>query len=676
MAWFALRGSIFIFVISFLLSISRAFAQNQQPSAASPDLKNMSLEQLSQIDVTTPSKGPVSAMRTPAAVYVITGEDIKRSGATTIPDALRLAPGVEVAQIDANKWSVGIRGFGTRLTRDVLVLIDGREVYTPLFAGTYWEVQNVMLEDVDRIEVIRGPGGTIWGPNAVNGVINIITKSTKETLGTYASGGGGNQEQGFGNVRYGGETSGGLTYRAYGMGFTRGPEYHPDGNNFDDWREMQGGFRAEWGDATSGAFIVQGDIYDEKAGERVQAVTYAPPYEQNVDGNAFLSGGNINLRWSRKLKGGGDIQFQAYYDRTDRYEPNLAERRNTYSFDFTAHQPAGRRQVVTWGLSGRFSHANNPAVLDGLEFLPQQRTDNLFTAFFQDEISLAERRLTFTVGTKLLHTNFTGINFEPSARLLWTPSERETFWAAYTHAVRTPSDAEENFYLSGFTGTFANGLPVMARFNANPDFAPEQMNGYESGFRRLLGSSFYIDIASFYNHYHDLFDEEIAGAIFLEENPPPEHYLLPAIFGNGLLGTTKGVEAAPEWRPTSRWRLRGTYSYLYMNISKAPHSGDLGTAPGIVGASPQHEATVQSLFDISKTFQLDLTYRYVSQLPAQSVPSYSTADVRFLWRLPHKLEFSVVGRNLFQPYHVEYAGDPDTLVGIQRSGYLMLSWGR
>ena len=207
----------------------------------------MSLEELSQIEVTTPSKEPVKAFQTPAAIYVITGEDIRRSGATSIPEALRLAPGVEVARIDGSKWSVGIRGFGTRLSRSVLVLIDGRSVYTPLFAGTYWEVQDTLLEDIDRIEVIRGPGGTIWGPNAVNGVINIITKSTKDTQGTFVSVGGGNEEQGFANFRYGGGNDKGLTYRVYAKGYTRGPEYHVvDHANFDDWRGVQSGFRMDW----------------------------------------------------------------------------------------------------------------------------------------------------------------------------------------------------------------------------------------------------------------------------------------------------------------------------------------------------------------------------------------------------------------------------------------------
>jgi iron complex outermembrane receptor protein len=254
-------------------------------------LKILSLEQLSQIEVTTPSKEPVRAFATPSAIYVITGEDIRRSGALNVPEALRLAPGVEVARIDGNKWSIGIRGFGSRLTRSVLVLIDGRTVYTPLFDGTYWEVQNTMMEDIDRIEVIRGPGGTIWGPNAVNGVINIITKDTKDTRGFLASAGGGNEAQGFGNFRYGGGNDKGFNYRFYGMGFTNSPESHSDGRNFDDWRNVQGGFRMDWNENNRDTFTLQGDVYDEVAGESVVATSYTQPFPRLSTAMRFFPAG-------------------------------------------------------------------------------------------------------------------------------------------------------------------------------------------------------------------------------------------------------------------------------------------------------------------------------------------------------------------------------------------------
>lgn len=665
-------GVLFLLVI--LVPLARAQSDTNPTSPAA--LKNLSLEELSQIEVTTPSKAPVAAFRTPDAVYVITGEDIRRSGATNIPEALRLAPGVEVARIDANNWSIGIRGFGSNLTRSVLVLIDGRSVYTQLFAGTNWDVQNTLMDDIDRIEVIRGPGGTIWGPNAVDGVINIITKDSKDTQGMLVSAGGGNEEQGFANLRYGGGNGKDFTYRVYGMGFTRGPEYHPDGRNFDDWRNVQGGFRMDW-KRQRDAFTLQGDLYDEEAGKSVGATSYTPPYSQIIDSNALLSGGNVMGRWKRILSDGDDIQIQAYYDRTHREAANFAEIRNTFDIDFLQRLRLPARQEVSWGLGARVDPVNDQVVVTGLQFIPNQRTDYLLTAFVQDEVGLVEGRLALTLGTKLLRTNFSSdIDLEPSARLLWTPDDKQTIWAAFTHALRTPSDGEDNFNLLGFVSTTANGTPFFARFNANSDFAAEQMNGYELGYRRLLGKKFYVDITGYYNHYHDLFSEELAGPIFLETTPAPAHLLLPAQFRNGLLGYTKGVEIAPEWRPTANWRLRGSYSYLHMNLGKAPNSGDVGTAPIIVGSSPQHEVTVSSAWDLSKKLQLDLTFRYVSALPGQLVPAYSTGDARVGWKFSRQVELSVAGQNLLQPWHFEYGGDPGPLVGIRRSVYAKLTWTR
>jgi len=668
-------------LLCLLLASVLGTAQGDEPQPASGQtgpaaLKKLSLEELSQIEVTTPSKEPTKVLQTAAAIYVITGEDIRRSGATCIPEALRLAPGVEVARIDSNKWSIGIRGFGSRLTRSVLVLIDGRTVFTPLFDGTYWEVQDTEMEDIDRIEVIRGPGATIWGPNAVNGVINVITKDTKDTRGLLASAGGGNLEQGFADFRYGGGNGDDFNYRIYGKGFTRGPEDHPDGSNFDDWRAMQTGFRIDWKENDRDTFTVQGDAYDEVAGESVQATSYTQPYSQIVDANAYLSGGNVMAHWKRALSEDNDIQVQVYYDRTNRHEPNFGELRNTFDIDFLQRLRVLRWNQVTWGLGARVSPVDDIEVVSGLTFLPFKRTDELFTAFFQDEVGLVDHRLSLTLGTKLLRTNFTDFGVEPSARLLWTPSQKQTVWAAVTHALRTPSDSEENFYLLGLVSITSNGTPYFARFNANHNFAPEQLNGYEVGYRDLWGKNFYVDVAAFYNHYHDLFSEDITGPPYLETTPEPVHFLLPAQFGNGLLGYTKGVEIAPEWRPKSFLRLRGSYSFLHMNLGKAPNSEDVGTAPGIVGSSPGHEASVRLGVDFSKRLQLDLDYRYVSPLPAHLVPAYSTGDARFGWRISRQFEISFVGQNLLQPSHPEDGGDPGPLVLIKRGAYARLTWSK
>jgi iron complex outermembrane receptor protein len=644
-------------------------------------LKNLSLDQLSQIEVTSPSKEPTPAFRSPVAIYVITGDDIRRSGVTTLPDALRLAPGVEVAQIDGSKWSVGIRGFGTRLSRDVLVLIDGRTVYTPLVAGTYWEVQDTLLEDIDRIEVIRGPGGTIWGPNAVNGVINIITKSAKDTKGTFVSAGGGDQEQGLLNYRYGGDNGNGLDYRFYAKAFDRGPEEHPDHDNFDHWAGAQGGFRMDWTGGPRDSFTLQGDGYAQEDGERVTYSTYVPPVNGVLDGYADASGGNVLFRWTRTLTDADNFQLQVFYDRTNRQEPNFGEDRDTGDIDFIERTKLSSRQELLFGAGVRFSDGRFNEAVSGLVFYPFNRLDWLASAFFEDDISLVRDKLALDLGSKLLRTNYTnGVSFQPSVRLLWTPSDRQTFWAAYTHALRTPSDSEEDFYLSSYQGT-ANGLPIYARFGPNPDFAPEQLNGYEAGFRQLITKRLYVDVDAFYNHYHDLFSENLAGPLFSVQTSlpfpapaaPPVYLLIPAQFQNALYGLTKGFEISPEWRPASFWRVRGSYSFLHMNLGAQP-AGLASPPSATTGASPQHEANVESSLDLGKKLQLDLTYRFVSSLPAQSVPSYSTGDARVAWRLTRRVVFSVTGRNLFQRYHVEYVGDPGPPVGIIRNVYAGLTF--
>lgn len=667
--WFALSAT------GFASLHGQASAPGTPLMAQGPDLKHMSLEQLSQIEVTTPSKQPEKISRTPAAIYVITADDIRRAGVNSIPEALRLAPGVEVARIDADKWSIGIRGFGSRLTRDVLVLIDGRTVYTTLLAGTYWEVQDVLLEDVDRIEVIRGPGGTIWGPNAVNGVINIITKRATQTHGLLVSGGGGNQAQGFLNFRYGaGDDK--LSYRIYGKTFNRAPEYHSDGRNFDRWRAVQGGFRMDWRRNYRERFTLEGDMYYQQAGESVVAVSYTQPYQQIIDNPAILSGGNILGRWEHDISDRNSFQVQIYYDRTNRHEPNFADLRDTFDLDYIHHYQWRGRHMFTWGLGTRYSLGNDIQVVSGLTFSPAKRLDDLLTAFVQDEIALVPNRLSLTLGSKFLHTNFSEFKPEPSARLLWTATKTTSFWAAATHAVRTPSDAEHDFYLSGFLSVLPSGEPFFARFNANRNFRPEQLNGYELGYRQLIGKTLYVDVASFYNHYNNLFSEDITGTPFQEDTPPPMHLLLPAEFGNGLEGNTKGVEIAPEWRPTPWWRLRASYSYLHMDIRKSPGSLDIGTAPIIEGSSPAHQLFAQTSFDISKKFALDFDYRFVSALPQKTVHAYSTADARFSWQVAKQWDLELVGRNLLQPYHFEYMDDPGPLVGIRREGFVKLTWTR
>jgi len=638
------------------------------------ELKQLSLEQLGNIEVISVTKTPESVWNTPAAIYVITQEDIQRSGATNIPEALRLAPGVEVARINSDTWAIGIRGFGTRLSRSVLVLIDGRSVYSPLLAGVYWEVQDTLMEDIERIEVIRGPGGTIWGPNAVNGVINIITKNSKETQGGLLAGGGGNVQRGFGEARYGGSAGHDLTYRVYGKGFGREPQYHPDGHNYDSWQAGQAGFRMDWARNDRDSFSWQGDVYNQDFGESNSITTYEPPQTFIKDGYGSLSGGSLLWRWRRTQGEKKDFQIDAYYARDNRHELNFGDLRNTFDVDYLQRTPL-KRQELSWGASIDISHGYNPVVASGLYFLPQARTDSLYTGFIQDEIALKPNQMQLVLGSKVLKTNYTGLLFEPSVRFLYTPTATQTLWAAFTRAVRTPADVERDFYLSSYLGPASNGLPFFARFNANPNFRSEYLNGYELGYRRLVKKKLYVDVAAFFNQYSNLFSEELTGGPALEDEPPPEHVIVTAQFGNSYKATTEGGEIVAQWQPMNFWRLSGSYSFLEMHIQVAnPSTVNVGSPLTTQGSSPQHQVLVQSWFNLPNSITLDPQVRYVSSLPGLMVPAYTTADVTVGWSPTKQLLLQAVGQNLLQPWHYEFAYDPQGPVGIRRSIFGKIEW--
>jgi iron complex outermembrane receptor protein len=671
-------ANILTLLLSFMVAVQPNWAQATQ-SLAQPatDLKQLSLEQLGNVEVTTASKEPEQVWQTPAAIYVLTQEDIRRSGATSIPELLQLVPGVEVAQVDSDHWSVSIRGFGAVLASKILVLIDGRSVYTPLFAGVYWEAQATPLEDIERIEVIRGPGGTIWGDNAVDGVINIITKSSEDTHGILVSAGGGNADQHMETVRYGGGNSQGFNYRVYGMGFGRSPESHPNGVNFDDWRMGQAGFRTDWTKNTRDTFTVQGDVYDEVAGEAATYALYSPPSQVNAYGNADLWGGNVLGRWKHVYSDKSDFQIQAYYDHTHHFEPEFGENRDTFDVDFLDHLTLPGQQEVLWGFGARVSPSTIIQRVPTIDFLPHHLTDQLYSGFVQDEIPFFEHRLSLLVGSKFEHNQYTGFDAQPSVRLMWNPTPHQTMWASFTRAVSTPSRIDEDVQLSDFAGI--SGVPFYLRVLGNSQFAPEKLTAYEVGYRTLLTPKLYVDLAVFHNYYNNLYSFQVeANDLFLETSPPspgfPGRAVLPLLTTNGIAGSANGFELAPEWKPTSWWQLKVSYSYLSMQLKNRSWSNDPTSVAGYDGSSPRHEATIESLLNLPKKLEFDQTYRYVSALPAQQVGSYITANVRLGWHINRQLELSVVGQNLMQPNHAEFGGDPAGLVGVMRSAYAKITW--
>lgn len=645
-----------------------------EPARSPQQLKSLSLEQLGNIEVTTVSKQPEEVWRTPAAITVITQADIRRSGATTLPDMLRMIPGVEVARMQSDQWAVGIRGFNSQFSKGLLVLIDGRSVYTPLFEGVYWDVQDTMLQDIDRIEVIRGPGGTIWGANAVNGVINIITKRPRDTQGVVASVESGNVSHFIGEAREGFHPAPDVYARIYAKGFTRGPEDNPGHDPYDEWHQARGGFRAEWNPTGRDRVTFQGDIYQGQSGGQFAIGQYLPPAQLTVDDMEAVSGGNLLLRWERALAHGNDFYLRGYFDRTNRQTAQFGETRNTFDVDFIDHIGSLPRQDVILGLGLRESPSQIIQTRATVDFEPHRMTDYVYSAFAQDTFSLLPDRLALTLGSKFEDNNFTGFEVQPNARLLWTPRDHMTFWGAVTRAVRTPGRLDRDLQLTGYSPVdpVIPSLPFFVRVEGDPTFQSEVLIGYELGYRQLLSRKLYVDVASFHNQYDDL--ESYGAASFSVGTTPLTYLLLNVPYANGIKGTTDGLEIAPDWKPVRWWALRGTFSHLHMDLRPKTGYSDTGTVASDDGSSPHRQASLQSMFTLPHGVEFDQDYRFVSRLPAQNVRSYQTADAHLAWSLGHHYTLAMNGRNLLQPHHKEFTGDNGNAVGIRRSLYASLTW--
>jgi iron complex outermembrane receptor protein len=592
---------------------------------------------------------------------------------------LRLAPGVQVARIDADHWSIAIRGLAGQFSKDLLVMIDGRSIYTPLFAGVYWDQQDVVMEDVERIEVIRGPGGTIWGANAVNGVINIITRSSENTHGAMVSLGGGNVDQGIGTVRYGGTLGNDFNYRVYATGSIRAPEYHSDGDDFDHWRMGQVGFRTDWKSGENDSFTFQGDTYMAGSGE----ISYLPSFSTSASSPAAaelietsvapVSGGNLLARWQHTTGDGSDIQIQAYFDRTNRVDLEGGETRDTFDVDYVQHARIHGNHNITWGLGARVSPSHFIQTNPGINFLPNDQTDSIYSGFLQYELPIVRDKLTLTVGSKVEYNNFSHFEYEPSARVLWSLSQNQSIWAAVTRAVRTPSrqDEDVSFAILALPQPYPSPS-VYFEVVGNPNAKSEQLIGYEVGYRTQVNKDLYIDFTAFYNNYSGL---QGYGPYGISENPSLNALFFVLPYANIIEGHTVGGEIAPDWKITHWWQLRGSYSYLDMSLRDQPGNTDVGNLISTyLESSPHNVTSFQSLFNLPKHFELDATYRYSGRILEDNVNPYSTADLRLGWHFAESLDFSVVGQNLLSPYHAEFGGDPGPLVGIKRSAFAKVTW--
>ena len=603
-------------------------------------LKKLSLEELMDIEVVSVSRSPQKLTEVASAIQVLTNEDIRRSGATRLPEALRLASNLIVAQSNSHDWGITARGFnGAPLANNtsankLLVMIDGRTVYSPLFGGVFWDVQNVLLEDIERIEVVSGPGGTLWDANAVNGVINIITRTAADTQGLYATVGVGSFLRNHAALRYGVALNDKLFLRLYGQRYDQERTIPIDGNerDIDDWDMNQGGFRMDFAPDSKNQLTFQGDFYNGR---------------EIVDNGDEVDGQNLMVRWSRNISETSNVAAQLYYDRTWRYLPlaDFGEELHTYDGDFQHRFALGEQNNFLWGIGFRVMQDiinNSPA----LSFDPAKRNMDFLSAFIQDQITLAPRRLQLTLGTKILHNVYSGWELQPSGRMAWTPDDRNTIWMAVSRSVRTPTrwDADEV-------------TPII--LTPGNRFDSEKVRSYELGYRLEPLEKVSFSLATYFNQYDDLRS--------INENPdgPPE-----LIFANDQRAESMGLEISGNYFASSSWRLRGGYTFLRTKIWSTNETV-MPYAAAFEAIDPKSRFIFQSILDITKSLDLDLTGRYVHHLEqtpfTPQVPSYLTFDARLAWQI-RKFTLALIGQNLLERNHLEFGSRK-----IPRSYYAKLT---
>jgi iron complex outermembrane receptor protein len=629
-----------LYVCISLADMPFAYGQDQASISSASALKQLSIEELMNIEVTLPSRTPVKLTEVASAIQVITREDILRSGATSLPEALRLASNLQVAQYNSNAWIISARGFNTLFANKLLVMIDGRTVYTPLFGGVVWDMQNVLLEDVERIEVVSGPGGTLWGANAVNGIINIITRSTTETKGTYVSALAGNFIHHAVSARYGGNINKALSYRVYADNTERNSTSRSDGSdNTDAWKRSQAGFRMDWQASERDALTFQGDFY--------QGEIETEPAKSPFDGQ------NIRAHWTHTFSETSSIVAQAYGDRywTDDVTGALADQLQTLDFDFQHQFSLGTRHALVWGADYRnvSDHALNRTIYVGL--LPARKDLSIISGFVQDAIRFGDNAK-FMLGTKVLHNVYTGIELQPSARFSYSIGGENLLWMAVSRAIRAPSRFDVDYYLPTYPVP-----PPGPSVAGGPNFTSEKLIAYEAGYRFQPNEKSTFSVAGFYNVYNDLYSvEALPGTLTYQ-------------IQNGSEGESWGGEFTGTYQVLDGWRVRIGYTYFDKDIrSKPGHTFD----PSYLANDTRNHALLQSMLNLSRGFHFDLIARYLDYLPktlaTPQVPEYFTFDARLALEVKH-FEFSIVGQNLREKEHLEFGA-----IKIPRSVYGKVEW--
>ena len=633
----------------------------------------MSIEQLMQVKVISAGKKEQALVDTATAVFVITQEEIRRSGVTSVPEALRLAPGVQVARISANSWAITIRGFNYRYADKLLVLIDGRTVYSPIFGGVFWEIRDLLLEDIERIEVIRGPGGTMWGANAMNGVINIITKRARETQGGLATTAGGSQAYASGGVRYGALSGREFAYRLTGrygrLGDSPGPQL-PGPAAYDSTQVGHMGFVADWQRAANN-LTLSGDVFRAFEQEIFPLPLLQAPYASGLKYDFTSRGGNLLARWEHQSNERSNFAVQAFYDRVDRPSPAFASGSQVFDLDFQHHRLLPGRQELVWGVGFRATESNTRGSY-AMELNPSRLTLFTVNGFVQDEIALVPSRLWATVGTKLEHNEYTGFEVQPNFRLRWKPHREHTLWAAVSRAITIPNDFQVLARRLEATFPGPNGMLGGVVLMGSRDLEEQGLLSYEFGYRAQPSRHTAFDVAGFYNIYHD-FINAWPGQPLINPSGPPPQFVVPVYFRNNTATRTYGAEFSSSYAPAPRLKLLASYTWL---VIRPYPLDDPWEAPFRAGDSPRNQFQVHSYLSLPRNLEFDTGLYYVSALSAQFVPGYTRLDTRLGWRPSGRVEFSLGLQNLLQPRHVEFISPSEwgQHAQVGRSAYGKITW--
>jgi iron complex outermembrane recepter protein len=646
------QGAGLAWAAFMLLRCGAAFA------ADGGDLTSLSLEQLMNEPVTSVSKKQTRLSESPAAITVVTQDDLQRMGITTLPEALRLVPGMDVAQIDTNQWAVSARGFNSEFADKLLVLIDGRTVYTPASGGVFWNAQDVVLEDVERIEVIRGPGATLWGANAVNGVVNIITKSARDTQGALLAAAGGSLVNPLLTARYGGQVDSDLSWRVYAKYFDRdGIADQTRTADQGPWHSVHGGFRTDRNASAEDAITVQADTYDGQADNQVTQVTLAPPSALPIDNQTDIGGSDLLARWTRTLSTDSTLELQTYFDQVNQGDGYGREHRNTFDFYLQHRFGLGSRNDLIWGVDSRYTSIQQRQSAN-LTWSPLNLDIGLYSLFVQDEISLVPEKLRLILGSKAEHNELSGLSVEPDLRLLWTPSDRQTVWTAASRASRTPAEFELDgtLNLAAFQSS-PNGPPVALAIVPSLRLQSEELLAYELGYRFQPLATVSIDLSSFFNRYDKVVNREPVAGEFVAS--PVPHVLAGLMEENVDDARTFGVEASVQWQPVREWKLMGSYSWLRMHVWPDPTEEY---------ESPRGQFQARSYLDLPWRFELNTAVYYVDSVLEQSGPalvriaSYVRFDAGLIWKRDARLSIGLWGQNLFDGRHLEFASQNTTLL--------------